>query len=49
MNSGLIALIIGLLVGATLGLMVGSWLERNSQMDRSVAQHHFKDDMANNR
>ena len=38
MNSGLVALIIGLLVGAILGLMVGSWMERSSQLDRLVAR-----------
>lgn len=46
MNSGLVVLIIGLLVGAILGLMVGSWMERNSQLDRLAAQQHSTSDLS---
>ena len=46
MNSGLVVLIIGLLVGAILGLMVGSWMERSSQLDRLVAQEHSTSDLS---
>jgi ABC-type nitrate/sulfonate/bicarbonate transport system permease component len=46
MVSTLVALVFGALVGATVGIMVGSSMERSSQLDRLVAREHSTSDLS---
>ncbi len=46
MISNLVALVFGTLAGTTVGIMIGSWLERSNQLDRLIAQQDFTGDMS---